>query len=460
MNGRCRGLLVGCGLLVMATVASSPAAAYVQWAYMNSAGSVVTVKWTNPTVAWYVDGGGSGVAGVDAVAMTTAAFAAWNDLATSEINFTVAGSTSGDIRSQNIREIADPFLGTALDADLNINEVIFDADSSILRDFYGGTPFLLGVGMPQSNAAGAITTANMVVFSTNLDLSRQSGLDDLVYVLAHEAGHTAGFGHSPTAPDNPSADLAHVPLMYPFIGETLALSPDDIAVATAAYPSASATATFGRVSGTVHDSAAFSIFGALVELFDVADLTRPVIGTLSGAGLGPGHGSYTIEAVPPGTYYARIEAVGVNFEPVRIGGLYESVATSVTPEIYLQQTAFASGTPIVVTAGNTVSGVNFGVFGLPSTARSRPVESFPNPFLPHQGGSITMRIQPVTELSQMRVMTVDGRIIYRAGFDDQRPEATWNGRNASGELVGSGIYLVELQDIFGKWARGRFMLVR
>jgi hypothetical protein len=450
------------GLIALVLSAHAPAAAYVQFAFQNSSGSVVELAFGSSTIEYYVDGGGTGTAGADATTLTLGAFSYWNNITTSDLTLQLAGRTAGDITTNSIVTIADPFFGETYDADLTLNEVIFDADAGILNKFFGGTPGLLGIALPQSDeTTGRIVKANFIIFPTNLDLSTQTGRDQLVIVLAHEAGHTVGFAHTPTAPDNPSADPTHTPVMYPFlVADTTVLQPDDIALVSSVYPSSTASSTFGRVTGSVRSGTGEGLFGAVVELFSSSNTTLPVLGVLSGAGQVPGSFSYSIDGVPPGIYYARIETVDINFDKRRIGGIYESAAVNFPIEIYLNSTEFASARTITVSAGQTSSNVNFGLS--PPGSREKVPEgvAYPAPFLPHRGGTIKLRFPDELPLQQFRIYAIDGRLVATRAVDGGAADGVWDGRSASGEMVGSGIYFYELEALNGKTARGRFTLVR
>ena len=56
--------------------------------------------------------------------------------------------------------------------------------------------------------------------------------------------------------------------------------------------------------------------------------------------------------------------------------------------------------------------------------------------------------------ARLRVFTVAGELVV------DLPEPVWDGRNAAGEAVASGVYLYVLTDESGNSGSGKFLLVR
>jgi hypothetical protein len=156
-------------IALMLALTPHSARAYTRFAFQNSSGAVIEFGFSAMTIPFQIDAGGTGVAGADAQTLIATAFSLWNNVATSDLNLTISGNTSADITATNVRTVLDPFLGPQLDGlDPTTNEVILDADGSILNQFYGGTPGLLGIAFPQTDeATGRIKTTNTVIFVTN-----------------------------------------------------------------------------------------------------------------------------------------------------------------------------------------------------------------------------------------------------------------------------------------------------
>jgi uncharacterized protein (TIGR03437 family) len=118
---------------------------------------------------------------------------------------------------------------------------------------------------------------------------------DLQSLLTHEMGHSLGADHSPVI----SATMFFA---QPMCGQTFAEctlhempSADDIAFATDAYPSSSAS-TLGQIQGSVLFSNGTAVPGAVVIAVD------PVKGTTLGLVANLSDGSFTMRRVPPGSY--------------------------------------------------------------------------------------------------------------------------------------------------------------
>jgi hypothetical protein len=104
-----------------------------------------------------------------------------------------------------------------------------------------------------------------------------------------------------------------------------------------------ALAQTGSISGTVTDAnTAAAISGVSVQVFSST-------GAFAGAATSEASGNFTISTLPAGTYYAR---TAVTSTQNYIDELFDNIPINGSCSV-------ATGTPIVVTAGSTHTGVNF-----------------------------------------------------------------------------------------------------
>ncbi len=84
---------------------------------------------------------------------------------------------------------------------------------------------------------------------------------------------------------------------------------------------------------------------------------------------------------------------------------------------------------------------------------------YPNPFYLKRGGrSLTFAGLPLG--AQINVFSLDGRLVRQLEEVSNSNTATWNGRNANGELVASGMYFYIAGDRSGRAIKGKFAVVR
>jgi fibronectin type III domain protein len=141
--------------------------------------------------------------------------------------------------------------------------------------------------------------------------------------------------------------------------------------------------------------------------------------------------------------------------PLSAGSAQELVVSSLSPgeEYYFAVRAYddvglSSGLSNVPSA---VSQFDFGAGDTTIAGSSSPDTSphpYPNPYNPASG--VTLSFTNVPDGSSLAIMTISGSIIRQ--WMNTSGEVSWNGRDDSGNMVASGVYLwyIENSDIRGK----------
>lgn len=248
------------------------------------------------------------------------ALATWNAVSTANVHFLPLKSTS---------------LG--IDASDHQMTIAIGTDVSVL----GGPQGALAVTLDSySVPSGVIVDSDIILnpartFST---ISTVGNVFDLQAVMTHELGHSLGANHTGLLGAT----------MFQF--NTLVqrqLSSDDIAFASATYPSTSTPASFGSISGKVTTGSGGSV---LLTMFN--STTGETFG-----GVTAGDGTFNAK-VTPGTYQMYAEPLNGVVQPVNLYFTPELTAAT------LQSTQF-SGT-VQVSAGAT-STANLTASAGPST---------------------------------------------------------------------------------------------
>ena len=84
--------------------------------------------------------------------------------------------------------------------------------------------------------------------------------------------------------------------------------------------------------------------------------------------------------------------------------------------------------------------------------------TFPNPFVP-QAGYGTMSISGLPLGATVRIFALDGTVVQEIAGEPGRGTTAWNGLNASGFLVASGIYFFVAENDAGNRVTGKFAVV-
>ncbi len=147
--------------------------------------------------------------------------------------------------------------------------------------------------------------------------------------------------------------------------------------------------------------------------------------------------------------------------------------------VYIQDAAIAKAymAELARIANTTIGGVtasdwkessSFGSASSASTTSTAATEpsagalvalSYPNPFNAHTSGSITIESRPKATIASVKIFSPDGRIVTTIPGSAAKT-VTWNGRNTRGDLMGSGMYYVEIETQSSGTARGMLTLVR
>ena len=87
------------------------------------------------------------------------------------------------------------------------------------------------------------------------------------------------------------------------------------------------------------------------------------------------------------------------------------------------------------------------------------VNIFPSPFrIP---SSIPMTVEGLKDESSLKIMTLNGKVLRSIPNSEvQGYQAFWNGRDESGELVGTGVYLIAVYDKSGAATIGKVAVIR
>jgi len=279
-------------------------------------------------------------------------YADWSAIPSSSVRATVVGDFASvglpNIRGANAEQVIGTYNGGGI-------YVIFDADGTVMTDFFGVSPNVLGISSPEFAVDGTTTLTEswtvlggQVIDGGDTDGSNYQG------VATHEFGHSLGLAHTQTNgaaffyapwgenvgpascsalpyPANLTSD--DVETMYPFSNPTLGGTGlaqanihtlDDIAAISDLYPGPGWPNAYGTITGKILDvDGKTQLTGVNVIARNLADPYAGANSTMSGEWtqglLGP-DGSYIIHGLKPGAQYVvytdAIFAGGFPTEPM------------------------------------------------------------------------------------------------------------------------------------------------
>lgn len=109
--------------------------------------------------------------------------------------------------------------------------------------------------------------------------------------------------------------------------------------------------------------------------------------------------------------------------------------------------------------GSATTSTTGGTTGAASEASKVSVAiAYPNPFRVDQNATVTLATSPKTTIRSVKIFAPDGKLLTTL-MGDGSQALTWNGRNGRGDLLGSGIYFIEIETQNSGTARGMMTLV-
>lgn len=308
-----------------------------------------------PGVNVYTDLGALGIlSNATADGLTSTAFAEWTNVATATFSAAVAGDFTAvglpDITGANAGLVVGPNNGGGI-------HVMYDDNGTIISNFFGAPPGVLGIASPEWVLGSTITESWAVMNGTAIDPADGTGAF-FRGVFTHEFGHSINMAHSqtngqsiffgdPRGPDGCARpygggpNFSHAETMYPFIdpsfgsiGAQMATVNllDDIATLSDIYPAADWPDSGGvTIEGVVYwQDGSTELTGINVIARNVANPFADCQSALSGdftQGANGPDGLYTFTGLTPGAdyivYIDDIVAGGFSTPPIGLPPTYE-----------------------------------------------------------------------------------------------------------------------------------------
>ncbi len=277
------------------------------------------VKYQNPNIVLNFDIGmlTAITTNAEGDALVLNAFSLWNEVTTnlglSTINLTQGNDISENVDGNNYTT----FIPAGIDAPIppgdGLSPVIYDADGTIIDNFFGGMQSDDIGGFAASiffEGGSAYIEGFAVINGKDPNVSQLK----TIIIIAHEIGHFIGLDHAVVdidvgSPDTcPAIPGSEYPLMYPIACRTTAdLHQDDIISVATLYPSTDINQQLGQITGTFLQTDNTAIPGANIWVQNTT--TMEVYSVISDY-LANGTGFFSLY-LPPGNY--TLNANSLNF---------------------------------------------------------------------------------------------------------------------------------------------------
>jgi len=344
---------------------------------LEGSGGSTPVTYQNPNITLHIESGDLGaLSNTDADTLVQEAFNLWNNVNTSTINLVINQTAiTTDIDINNFNDFLPAVDGSDLNADDNLNPVVYDSNGEIIDEFFG-------VGQSNSTIgfAASIFNLNGNFFNEGYAVinGKDLGLTDTKFklLITHEIGHFFGIDHSQTNINNQEKEAGipaicssstqdKYPVMYPFVcRDEESLHTDDISAISALYPATNIN-NFGILQGRFLNESGNPVLGA--NIWAENTTTGETISIVSDY-LRQGTGFYKLY-LPAGNYTLHVNSINTLFNGGSSVGPYaESILdisfTSPHPltEVTYQGTTEGNDEIITISNDQTIT-INFSSTG-------------------------------------------------------------------------------------------------